>query len=146
MARGVIPTAVDLLKKQVDISLHCQWCHNYAEDAAHVFFECCFAREIWAETGFNHVIYTGESETGMQVIRRVFSTATKDQCLRFGLLCWGIWMRRNKRVWGRVCMSVSGVKHMVMNLIADWNRAREVELAQNRPGNSVKRWGKPANG
>lgn len=44
-------------------------------------------------------------------------------------------------------MSASGVMHMVMNLISNWNRAREVEeQAPIRLAVYAKKWCKPSAG
>lgn len=147
MARGVLPTAVDLIKKHVNILPQCTWCHIYLEDVAHVFFHCSFARELWKNTGLYHLIFTGEIETGMTTFRRVISTATTTQCTMFSLICWGLWVRRNKWVWEMVSISGFGVKHMAMNLMTDWTNARaKEEQHSERSAVQKQTWCKPPEG
>lgn len=146
-ARGVLPTAADLLRKHVEIQPNCTWCHIFTEDAAHVLFGCSFARELWEAVGLSHLVYTGDVETGVDIMKRVVNTATKDQCVMFSLLCWGLWVRRNKWVWEKVCMSSFGVKHMALNLLSEWNRAQEIKKKhQNNCMAQQKKWSKPPEG
>lgn len=147
VARGVIPTAVDLIKKHVDILPHCTWCHNLSEDVAHVFFQCSFAREVWENTGLYHPIFTGGILTGKATFRRILTTATATQCTMFSLICWSLWVRRNKWVWERVSISGFGVKHMAFNLMADWNSARAREEQHSERAVVRKQtWCKPPEG
>lgn len=69
------------------------------------------------------LVFNVNAETGVEIIKRVFQTTTKEKCAMFGLFCWGIWVRINKWVWKKVSMSVFGVKHMAINLLPNWNRA-----------------------
>lgn len=92
----MLPTSAALIGKHVEIQPNWTWCHGFIEDAAHVLFGCYFARELWEDVGLGHLIYTGDVEAGVQTVKRVVTTATKDQCVKFGLFCWGLWLRRNK--------------------------------------------------
>lgn len=124
VARGVLPTAAELLKKQVDILPYCTWCQLYIEDTTHVLFNYCFARELWDSTGLSFMVFIGVMETAMETIRRFFTTANVKQRMMFSLVCWGLWVRRNKWVWERINMSSFGVKQMALNLLSEWNCAQ----------------------
>lgn len=48
---NVLPTATALVMKRVNMVQSCVWCQIHNEDAAHVLFTCCFARELWNLVG-----------------------------------------------------------------------------------------------
>lgn len=146
VSRDVLPTAAGLLIKKVDISPICTWCHSYPEDAAHVLFTCCFARELWESTGLANLVLAGNESTA-EVIKRVFTTETTDKCALVGLFCWGLWSRRNKWVWEKINMSVFGVRTMGLNMLAEWSRAQEIaEKSVDRTRSRSKSWCKPPEG
>lgn len=112
-----------------------------------MLFQCCFAKQLWEDTGLYNVVFTGVEETGLEIFKRVFTSATKYQCAMVGMFCWGLWVRRNKWVWEKVVMSIFGVKHMAMQLLSEWNRARmKEEEHQNRSGTRNRNWSKPSAG
>lgn len=41
--KGVLPTTTELVKRMVNVSPICSWCHRYAETPLHVLFTCSFA-------------------------------------------------------------------------------------------------------
>lgn len=69
---------------------------------------------------------TKENDSPIDILKRAFSSATKEQCIIIGLLCWGLWFRRNKWIREKVNMSVSGVNLMVGNMLADWRKTQEI--------------------
>lgn len=46
-SRNLLPTAADLMRKQVSICATYSWCHNGIEDTGHILFQCSFAKEVW---------------------------------------------------------------------------------------------------
>lgn len=44
-----------------------------------------------------------------------------------GVICWSLWLRRNRWVWDKVNTSVFGIKAVALNLVVDWKRARQVD-------------------
>lgn len=63
-----------------------------------------------------------------------------------GLLCWNLWNRRNKWIWERVNTSGFGVKAMSLNMMTDWNRAREEEEKYRTQQGNTPSWCKPPEG
>lgn len=145
--RGVLPTAVALQSKHVNISPVCSWCHVHVEDAVHVLFNCDIAKEVWHNVGLQELVIATAQDTVMSVLKRVFNSGEKDRCAMVGLICWSLWSRRNKWVWDRVNLSAFGIKSMALNLVADWRRARQVDKVTRRDGQAqVKIWSKPPEG
>lgn len=58
--RAVLPTALALQGKRVNIDGTCGWCREDAETAVHIFFECTFAQEVWRMLGLAAIIRTEE--------------------------------------------------------------------------------------
>lgn len=98
---NVLPTTAALAIKNVDVVQTCSWCHEFLEDAGHVLFTCNFAKVLWNLVGLSRIIPDGEGVQVMQVLKQVFITSTKAQCIQIGLLCWGLWVRRNHWVWDK---------------------------------------------
>lgn len=126
MCKDVIPTAVNLISKRVNMLDRCVWCQIAAEDGLHILFQCSFAREVWTAGGMEGLTSVMLGETVMQVAKRVLYAGSKDQGSIFGMICWALWYRRNKLIWERVIVSVFGVKAMALNMLSDWRKAAEV--------------------
>lgn len=144
---NVLPIAVALRNKRVDISDVCTWCHKSAEDAIHTLFGCSIAKEVWNSVGLLDLVQTTQNDTVMGLLKRVFEVGTQEQAVMVGLLCWALWSRRNKWIWERVNMSIFGIKAMELNLVSDWKRARQTEVLGKTvaPGH-CKTWCKPQEG
>lgn len=72
---------------------------------------------------------------------------SRDLCAMIGIVCWGLWNRRNKWVWERANGSAFGVKSGALNLLADWRKAQETRSSHT--GSSVsgaQRWCRPPAG
>lgn len=125
----------------------CSWFHMGREDDIHALFEYIFVREVWEAVGLQQWVAVRNNDTALEVLKRVFNAGTGDQGIMVGLLCWSIWCRKNKWVWDKVIMLVFGVRAMAMNLLADWNRAREddCKYKNQQPGGTVH-WCKPSVG
>ncbi|XP_074327392.1 uncharacterized protein LOC141665308 [Apium graveolens] len=63
-----------------------------------------------------------------------------------GLFVWRLWHRRNKWVWYTVNMFVFGLKMIVFNMLADWRRAREVNVVKQSHSQAHRSWLKPPAG
>lgn len=96
MCKDVIPIAVNLISKRVNMLDRCVWCQTAAEDGLHILFQCSFAREVWTAGGMEGLTSIMPGETVMQVAKRVLYAGSKDQGNIFGMICWALWYRRNK--------------------------------------------------
>lgn len=125
VCRNVLPTAVALVSKHVNIQQVCSWCHFQNEDTMHTFFSCGFAKEVWYSMGLQRLLPNCDEITVLQIFKQVFSANSSEVCAIFGLICWALWIRRNSWVWSRKSMSVFGVTAMVTNLLQDWKRSQK---------------------
>lgn len=145
--RNVVPTAVELAKKNVHVSTVFCWCNLYDEDTIHVLFGCSFAQDLWKELGLQQVVNVWQNDTVMDIFQRMFQAGSKEQCGLIGLLCWGLWSRRNKWMWEKINTSVFGVKSMVFSMLAEWQQSLKVNNKQSGATQGAeKKWVKPAPG
>ncbi|XP_074355726.1 uncharacterized protein LOC141695374 [Apium graveolens] len=145
--RGVLPTAVALARKHVEVSTVCSWCQRAAEDDMHILFQCCFARDLWDKVGLAELVTVSPSDTVMTILKRVFQNGGHQRNGLVGMLCWNLWYRRNNWVWNRINTSSFGVKSRTVNMLAEWNRAREdmqKQTARTQASNRI--WSKPPEG
>lgn len=75
----MLTTSAALLGKHVEIQPNCTWWHGFIKNAAQVLFGCYFARELCEAMGLGHLIYTGDGEVGVETVKWVVTTVTKDQ-------------------------------------------------------------------
>ncbi|XP_074356254.1 uncharacterized protein LOC141695952 [Apium graveolens] len=125
VSRGVLPTAVALLRKHVIISHVCSWCHEYNEDDLHILFDCCFAKKVWHVIGLLNIVQVNMNDTVIDVLKRASTIGTEDQWVMGALFCRSIWYRRNRWVWDKLNVSVFGIKSVALNLLTDWRRMME---------------------
>ncbi|KAL8156219.1 hypothetical protein AgCh_001348 [Apium graveolens] len=142
---NVLPTTTALAVKKIDVIKSCSWCHRYNEDAVHVLFTCCFAKELWNLVGLQRMAPVVEGNTVLHILKQAFQGSTKEQCAQIGLLCWSLWIRRNTWVWDRKAMSSFGVNAMAMSLFQDWRKAQEKGNECQSRG-QMQQWCKPPPG
>lgn len=100
LARGVLPTRVNLASKGVSCPSDCLLCEGKLESDGHVFFRCGSAKNIWSSTSYGYkvevVVATAIGTTA--AVFNVLEALPEDQRVDFAMVCWCIWRRRNKRV------------------------------------------------
>lgn len=60
-------------------------------------------------TEFYSMIQITPSEMTFSVIRRLFDSSSREQCVMLGMICWSLWNRRNNWVWEKANGSAFGV-------------------------------------
>lgn len=81
-------------------------CQLYMEDAVHVLFQCSFARQVWEAVGLHDLVSAWPNDTVIDLLKRVFSTCTKDKCMMVEPSCWSLWSISKKRVSKKVSLPV----------------------------------------
>lgn len=148
VCKACLPTAVALVSKRVDISAICPWCHGGLESDTHVLFEFDFAKTVWQTTGIYSLLHVAADNKAFDVIRRFFDGCSREQCVLLGMVCWGIWNRRNKWVWDKANGSVFRVKSAALNLLQDWREAQVVGMQTGGVLSNAadRQWSKPLTG
>lgn len=87
------------------------------------------------------------ADTTATVIMKIFETATRDQCVLLGMVCWALWNRRNKWVWEKANGFAFGVRASAINLLQDWKEAPTRERqATNQVDAGFRVWTRPSVG
>lgn len=81
---NVLPTAEALVVKQVNVQRVCSWCHEHYEDAVYTLFTCIFTRDVWKNVGLHSLNQISEGSTVIQILKKAFTTSSKQQCARIG--------------------------------------------------------------
>lgn len=145
--QNVLPTMAELVKKQVEVSMLCGWCNLHVEEAVHTLFTCSFARTLWAEEGLQELSNVDAGMKVKDILKREFMGGNRERWAKIGLLCWGLWTRRNTWVWEKKPLSVFGVRSMAMSLLQEWQQSREnAEQGNRRLKQQGRKWCKPPEG
>ncbi|WOG86655.1 hypothetical protein DCAR_0205872 [Daucus carota subsp. sativus] len=87
VCRSVLPTAMALAAKRVQIDTRCSWCLVHNEDATHVLFDCSFARMVWANVGLQEVDSSGYEGSINDIFRQLVSVCTPDKLALIAMIC-----------------------------------------------------------
>lgn len=90
VCRMCLPTAVNLLKKRVEISSVCTWCLCRQEDEIHVLFDCSFARSVWTSLGMQELIPGDQGEQIVGKMQQIFNAYTRDKLAWVAIVCWSL--------------------------------------------------------
>ena len=96
---NVLPTADNLLQRRVEVQASCPICHSSPESVFHVLVHCQFAKTYWISyvIGFN-----GSCLNFTHWMEELFSHCNIKECSMVGMICWGLWLNRNNKVWNCV--------------------------------------------
>lgn len=121
--RSVIPTAVALEGKRVQIDTRYSWCLSQEEDIIHVLFRCSFAKKVWSRVGMQEINDETCQGSMIGIFQNLFSRSTREKIIWVAVVCWCLWNRRNRWVWDRIMGSDFGVYSTAVNMVNDWKRA-----------------------
>lgn len=88
--RAVVPTAVALAYKRVQIDTLCSWCRLSGENIEHVLFECSFAKEIWVKAGIQIDSSYRDQGSVKEIFYSLFSTCTREKVSWIAIICWSL--------------------------------------------------------
>ncbi|KAM6550952.1 hypothetical protein CsatB_000760 [Cannabis sativa] len=117
---NTLPTCLELVSKNVDLSSLCPVCHNAAETASHVLLNCSFAFSCWERCGFT--IQSDSSSTIGYWLDSTFELYGDDTSCRAIMLCWALWKSRNKLVWDKKASSPTQVLNSAWTTLDHWPR------------------------
>lgn len=90
----------------------------------HVMFLCDFTKIVWLSTGLSHLVQHSVYGTSCEILTRLFENRSREQYVEIAMVCWSLWTRKNRWVWGHANGSVFGVRHVASHLIRDWKEAQ----------------------
>ncbi|KAH9670971.1 reverse transcriptase domain-containing protein [Citrus sinensis] len=107
-AKNVLPTAVNLLSRRVDIISTCAVCNANEETVMHALIECSFAKTCWFSSPVGFVGYCTSFLTWLE---HIFAYCSADDCNIAMMICWRIWIHRNDKIWNQKNGSVLQLAH-----------------------------------
>lgn len=147
VCRMCLPTAVNLVKKRVEISNVCTWCLCQQEDEMHVLFACSFARTVWTNLGLQDLIPGDQRDqmgTILQKMQHVFHVYTREKLAWVAIVCWNLWNPRNKWLWDKVNVSAFGVQSTAVSMRTEWDKAQhEKKVVKPAVSATARRWIRP---
>ncbi|CAN1757082.1 Putative ribonuclease H protein At1g65750 [Linum perenne] len=126
LAREVIPTRAALRRRHILVPGGCGICGNDSEDYNHLFFDCPYATDCWEQAGlliWINTIRTGtpRSDGRLQVILQAAQADSRDKA---GIVLWGIWKERNRRVWRSESCTTRTAMQLAFDDVANWRAAQ----------------------
>lgn len=80
---------------------------------------------LWTEEGLQEMTNVDAGMTVKDVLKREFIGGNREKWAKIGLMCWGLWTRRNTWIWDKKPLSVFGVRSMALNLLQEWQQSQE---------------------
>ena len=94
-ATNVLPTAVNLISKMVNLISTCTVCHAFDEIVLHYLLEYCFAKSCWFSSP---VGFVGHCSSFLEWLDHIFTRCSKEECHVAMMICWRIWVNYNDKV------------------------------------------------
>lgn len=142
MGREILPCKVNLLRRKITNNDMCDECGR-RESVFHVMYECKSAKAVWKlAPRFSRFWKEG---SGFQCLKSAMTHDTNGEVQRWALICWCIWVARNKKIFDGVCKSAKEVIEEANCLLNGFRKNTECvrvpKLMQVSPG--ARKWSKP---
>ena len=95
-ATNVLPTASNLVHRQVVIAPTCSLCNACNETVTHALLECGFVRSCWISSVVGAL---GHYTSFLGWLEFIFTMYSKENCQLAAMICWRIWIHRNDYLW-----------------------------------------------
>ncbi|KAJ1416227.1 Reverse transcriptase zinc-binding domain [Sesbania bispinosa] len=96
LLRGTLPVRHNLIKRGVHCGTRCAWCENNAETEDHLFRDCSWAADAWAQSPLKLIVQTLPSGPLSNWINDLITTGPEETICLFIAVCHGLWFARNK--------------------------------------------------
>ncbi|KAH9779367.1 reverse transcriptase domain-containing protein [Citrus sinensis] len=143
---NVLPTADNLLQRRVEAQVSYPICHSSSESVFHVLVTCHFAKACWISSMIG---YNGSCLNFTHWMEELFNRCNIEECSMAGMICWGLWLNRNNKVWNDVNGRVQPVLNTAGQNLFLWQQARKnayFPLIPDTPGHGSVCWFKPCVG
>ena len=127
--RGVILTRDNLARRNWQICKTCVFC-QHDESIKHLFFECKFARAVWAIVQVASNLYPSRSARNMfgNWLRGIDKQFSTHILVGAAALCWALWLTRNDVVFNNKCVSSPmQVIHICTRWLRTWSILQKPE-------------------
>ena len=121
-AKNVLPTAINLISKRVEITSTCAVCSANEESVLHALIECSFAKSC----GFSSPVgFVGCCGSFLGWLEHIFTRCSREDCNIAMMICWRIWIHRNDIIWNDKFGSVQQVLNSAGQLLYQWQVAKK---------------------
>lgn len=124
-ATNVLPTAVNLISKRVNIPPTCAVCLASDETILHSLVECNVAKACWISSS---VGFVGHCYSFLEWLDHIFTRCSKEECHVAMMICWRVWINRNDKVWNNKTGSVNQVLNSAGQLLYQWQAAKKQQF------------------
>lgn len=124
-ATNVLPTAVNLISKRVNIPPTCAVCHASDETVIHSLVECNVAKACWISSS---VGFVGHCYSFLEWLDHIVTRCSKEECHIAMMICWRVWINRNDKVWNNKTGSVNQVLNSAGQLLYQWQAAKKQQF------------------
>lgn len=133
ICRDVLPTKVNLFAKKIIQDKWCIMCGRDLETNWHIFFNCCYALEIWEAAGLSRMIESVilQVDITKDLIFKVIADVNSKIAQSFGIILWQIWKQRNLKLWENKFDTPSRALFLADTLCADFDAAHHKEHNQH---------------
>ncbi|XP_042983363.1 uncharacterized protein LOC122312776 [Carya illinoinensis] len=136
-----LPTFLNLKKKHVLDDATCGLCNQGMEDAAHALFFCSEVRSVWGV--FCSQMDNMQPDLSFWDLANLARVRGSDSLLaRFIAITWGLWYRRNKRIYEDISMHVHVSVNNALSLQQEYAQVQLFDVS-NQKITKVVRWHPP---
>ncbi|XP_074374230.1 uncharacterized protein LOC141714621 [Apium graveolens] len=119
---NTIPVINRLSSKGVNLSDTCPMCSMDAEHLLHVFFNYQFASQCWGHMGVSYDMQNVTSASEWLINK--LGTCMNAELIKIVEVLWGVWFRRNRRVWDDKIVSHVIAMDWSVKVVIDWQKAQ----------------------
>uniref|UniRef100_A0A803NTG8 Reverse transcriptase zinc-binding domain-containing protein n=1 Tax=Cannabis sativa TaxID=3483 RepID=A0A803NTG8_CANSA len=101
----------------------CPVCSSQVESTSHVFTSCPIALACWRRLRINFVFDPGGSFRSW--LELIFQTLPEESVCSVAMVCWSLWMARNKTVWKKKSTFVMEVIASARTGLDQWKKAQD---------------------
>ncbi|KAJ1380429.1 Ribonuclease H-like superfamily [Sesbania bispinosa] len=99
LLQGTLPVRNNLIKRGIQCDTRCPWCGINDETKDHLFRDCTWAVEAWAQSPLKLVVRSLPGGPLSLWINDLLSNGPEDRTCLFIAVCYGLWFARNKKIF-----------------------------------------------
>lgn len=111
----------NLLQHRVKVHPLCPICNALNETIYHILVYCSFAKTCWMSSVIG---FAGSFLNFGEWLEALFVHCNGDDCSLAAMICWGIWLNRNNKVWKNINGRATNVLNLADQSLFQWQQAR----------------------
>ncbi|XP_058741777.1 uncharacterized protein LOC131614170 [Vicia villosa] len=130
LAKNILPTRGNLVKKGVKTTTECPLCHESEENMDHLFFQCHFSRQVWFVSPLGLRIDVNSCVDYW--MEKVLCDGDVLGSQFFCVILWKIWHHRNLVVFNNSRFSPQLVAEEAKDWVLDFNKSAPIKKSNRR--------------